>query len=153
VPPLLHVRRAATRPAIAARTQPRRLLVARIVERTTGYEGAARIAGDPAKTLVGRWRRQSTWWVPASGGGNIQVRILHSNLRLIYHAPNRARAVQVLYRWLTYCADADIPEFTRLTPPSPPDGSSCLPTSTPSACRTAHRSDQPRDQGSQACIG
>ena len=35
-------------------------------------------------------------------------------LRLIYHAGDRARAEQALYRWLAYCADADIPELTRL---------------------------------------
>ena len=31
------------------------------------------------------------------------------DLRLIYHAPDRARAEAALYRWLLYCADADIP--------------------------------------------
>jgi transposase len=28
--------------------------------------------------------------------------------------PSRARAEQALYRWLAYCADAGIPELTRL---------------------------------------
>jgi transposase len=36
------------------------------------------------------------------------------DLRLIFSCPDRARAEQALYRWLTYCADADIPELTRL---------------------------------------
>ena len=36
------------------------------------------------------------------------------DLRLIYHSGDRARADGLLYRWLTYCADADIPELTRL---------------------------------------
>ena len=36
------------------------------------------------------------------------------DLRLIFHNPDRARAQQALYRWLAYCADADIPELTRL---------------------------------------
>jgi transposase len=40
--------------------------------------------------------------------------IAAQELRLIYHAPDRARAEQALYRWLTYAADADIPELTRL---------------------------------------
>jgi transposase len=40
--------------------------------------------------------------------------IAAQDLRLIYHSPDRARAEQALYRWLTYCADADIPELIRL---------------------------------------
>ncbi len=40
--------------------------------------------------------------------------IAAQDLRLIYHAPDRARAEQQLYRWLTYCADTDIPELHRL---------------------------------------
>ncbi|MCA1835619.1 MAG: ISL3 family transposase [Actinobacteria bacterium] len=40
--------------------------------------------------------------------------IAAQDLRLIYHNPDRARAEQALYRWLTYCADADIPELIRL---------------------------------------
>ena len=40
--------------------------------------------------------------------------IAAQDLRLIYHSPDRARAEQALYRWLSYCADADIPELTRL---------------------------------------
>jgi transposase len=36
------------------------------------------------------------------------------DLRLIYHSRDRARADGLLYRWLAYCADADIPELTRL---------------------------------------
>jgi transposase len=40
--------------------------------------------------------------------------IAAQDLRLIYHAPDRTRAEAALYRWLTYCADADIPELTRL---------------------------------------
>ncbi|MDN5760613.1 MAG: ISL3 family transposase [Tomitella sp.] len=36
------------------------------------------------------------------------------DLRLIYQAGDRARAAEALYQWLTYCADADIPELTRL---------------------------------------
>ncbi len=40
--------------------------------------------------------------------------IAAQDLRLIYHSPDRARAEQALYRWLSYCADADIPELARL---------------------------------------
>jgi transposase len=36
------------------------------------------------------------------------------DLRLIYHSRDRVRAQGLLYRWLTYCADAQIPELTRL---------------------------------------
>jgi transposase len=36
------------------------------------------------------------------------------DLRLIFACPDRACAQQSLYRWLVYCADADIPELTRL---------------------------------------
>jgi transposase len=36
------------------------------------------------------------------------------DLRLIFSAPDRVRAEQAMYRWLTYCADANIPELTRL---------------------------------------
>jgi transposase len=40
--------------------------------------------------------------------------IAAQDLRLIFRAPDRARAERALYRWLTYCADADIPELARL---------------------------------------
>jgi transposase len=40
--------------------------------------------------------------------------IAAQDLRLIYHEPDRNRAAAALYRWLAYCADADIPELTRL---------------------------------------
>ena len=40
--------------------------------------------------------------------------IAAQDLRLIYHSPDHARAENALYRWLTYCADTDIPELTRL---------------------------------------
>jgi transposase len=36
------------------------------------------------------------------------------DLRLLFSCPDRARAEQALYRWLSYCADAAIPELTRL---------------------------------------
>jgi transposase len=40
--------------------------------------------------------------------------IAAQELRLIFHAPDRARAEHALYQWLTYCAEANIPELTRL---------------------------------------
>ena len=36
------------------------------------------------------------------------------DLRLIFHCEDRSQAAQALYRWLAYCADADIPELSRL---------------------------------------
>jgi hypothetical protein len=33
---------------------------------------------------------------------------------LIFASPYRPRAEQTVYRWLSYCADADVPELTRL---------------------------------------
>jgi transposase len=40
--------------------------------------------------------------------------IAAQDLRLIYAAGDRARAEQRLHRWLTFCADTDIPELHRL---------------------------------------
>jgi transposase len=40
--------------------------------------------------------------------------IAAQELRLIFSCPDRARAEQHLYRWLAYCADANIPELVRL---------------------------------------
>jgi transposase len=40
--------------------------------------------------------------------------IAASDLRLIFHCPDRARAEQALYQWLAYCADSNIPELIRL---------------------------------------
>jgi len=49
---------------------------------------------------------------------------------------NLARAQQALSRWLAYCADANIPELSRLARTSTPGGPSCWPTSTPPGCPT-----------------
>ena len=43
--------------------------------------------------------------------------IAAQELRLLYRCPDRARAEQHLYRWLTHCADTDIPELHRLARP------------------------------------
>jgi len=40
--------------------------------------------------------------------------IAAQELRLIFSVPDRARADKAFYRWLVYCADAAIPELTRL---------------------------------------
>jgi transposase len=40
--------------------------------------------------------------------------IAAQDLRLIFSCPDRARAAAALYRWLAHCADAQIPELTRL---------------------------------------
>ena len=40
--------------------------------------------------------------------------IAAQDLRLFFACPDRGRAEQALYRWLAYCADAGIPELTRL---------------------------------------
>lgn len=40
--------------------------------------------------------------------------IAAQELRSIFSATDRARAAQAFYRWLVYCADADIPELSRL---------------------------------------
>ena len=40
--------------------------------------------------------------------------IAAQDLRLIYQNGDRDRAPAALYRWLSYCAEADIPELTRL---------------------------------------
>jgi transposase len=40
--------------------------------------------------------------------------IAAQELRLLYRCPDRARAEQHLYRWLTHCADTEVPELHRL---------------------------------------
>ena len=40
--------------------------------------------------------------------------IAAQELRMLYRAPDRARAEAHLYRWLTHCADAEVPELRRL---------------------------------------
>jgi hypothetical protein len=65
--------------------------------------------------------------------------IAAQELRLIYHSPDRARAEQALYRWLNYCADADIPELIR---------SSTLYTARRRPCPTSRRSRTRRGNSS-----
>lgn len=46
--------------------------------------------------------------------------IAAQELRLLYHCPDRERAEQHLYRWLTHCADAEVPQLDRLARTSTP---------------------------------
>ncbi len=52
--------------------------------------------------------------MPADDEQLARTSIAARTLRLIFHCPGRARVEAHLYRWQTYCADADIPELTRL---------------------------------------
>jgi transposase len=60
--------------------------------------------------------------------------IAAQDLRLIFGCDDRTHAAQALYRWLTYCADSDIPNCPG---PSTPGTPNCWPTSTPAASPTA----------------
>jgi len=40
--------------------------------------------------------------------------IAAQDLRLLYRSPSRDQAEQKLHRWLTHCADSDVPELARL---------------------------------------
>jgi len=57
--------------------------------------------------------------------------IAAQDLRLIYSARGRADAEQRLHRWLTFCADTDIPELHRLARTIDSGDTNCWPTSTP----------------------
>ena len=59
------------------------------------------------------------------------------DLRLIFACPDRPQAEQALYRWLAYCADAEIPNCPGWPAPSTPGAPSCWPTSTPAGSPTA----------------
>jgi hypothetical protein len=43
-----------------------------------------------------------------------RTRVAAQDIRLIFQCGDRAQAQEALYRWLAYCAEADIPELTRL---------------------------------------
>ena len=75
----------ASRPTIASAAQPHRPLVARIVERATGHEGARGDIGEPAKVLAGHHgapedmagpglRRQEHRFEPCPGAAPATVR-------------------------------------------------------------------------------
>jgi hypothetical protein len=72
------------------------------------------------------------------GGRRPQLRDQHhldrrQDLRLIYGAGDRAQAEQRLHRWLTFCADSDVPELHRLAGTIDSWRPELLPTSTPAA--------------------
>ncbi len=97
----------------------------RIQQQLTGHRGRT---GDPLFGIRRLLRRAHTHhsqrsWARLLAGLDTgdtadeqlaRTWIAAQKLRLIYHCRDRARAQQELYRWLAYCADADIPELTRL---------------------------------------
>jgi transposase len=105
----------------AAADQVRR----RIQREQTGHRGRA---GDPLYGIRRVLRRgyghhsERSWAKLLAGldaGDTADEQLARTwiaaqELRLIFSCPDRARAEQHLYRWLAYCADAAIPELTRL---------------------------------------
>ncbi|MPZ70184.1 MAG: ISL3 family transposase, partial [Actinobacteria bacterium] len=97
----------------------------RIQREQTGHRGRR---DDPLYRIRRLLRRahthhsQRSWQRLLAGldaGDTTDEQLAHTwiaaqDLRLIFSCPDRARAAQALYRWLAYCADADIPELTRL---------------------------------------
>jgi transposase len=63
----------ASRPTIASAAQPHRPLVARIVERATGHEGARGDIGEPAKVLAPRGTRGHGGSRPPEAGAQIRT--------------------------------------------------------------------------------
>jgi len=97
----------------------------RIQHEQTGHRGRT---GDPLYGIRRLLRRrhdhhsEKSWARLLAGldaGDTVDEQLARTwvaaqDLRLIYLAGDRARAAQALYRWLAYCADADIPELHRL---------------------------------------
>jgi transposase len=97
----------------------------RIQREQTGHRGRA---GDPLYGIRRLLRRGHDHHSPRSwtrlltgldAGDTADEQLARTwiaaqELRLLFTNPNRARAEQHLYRWLIYCADAAIPELTRL---------------------------------------
>jgi transposase len=97
----------------------------RIQREHTGHRGRT---GDPLDGIRWLLRRSADHHTDRSwarllagldaGDTNDEQRartwIAAQELRLIFSCPDRVRAQAHLHRWLTYCADADIPELTRL---------------------------------------
>jgi transposase len=97
----------------------------RIQHEQTGHRGRA---GDPLYRIRRLLRRghdhhsQRSWARLLAGldAGDTKDEqlartwIAAQELRLLFSCRDRARAQHALYRWLAYCADADIPELARL---------------------------------------
>jgi transposase len=110
-----------TRLGFAAVDEVRR----RIQREQTGHRGRA---GDPLFGIRRLLRRgfehhsERSWTKLLAGldAGDTndeqlaRTWIAAQELRLIFSCPDRPRAQAHLYRWLAYCADAAIPELTRL---------------------------------------
>ncbi len=96
----------------------------RVQQDTHGHRGRT---GDPlygirrvlrlgADTLSGRvWDRLLIGLAAGDPDGQVTAAwIAAQDLRLLYRAPDRNRAAHLLHRLLTHCADANVPELTRL---------------------------------------
>jgi transposase len=96
----------------------------RVQQDTSGHRGRT---GDPlygirrvlrrgAEHLTDRgWDRLLAGLDAGDKGGHVAAAwIAAQDLRLLYRAPDRARAVGLLHRLLTHCADAGVPELVRL---------------------------------------
>ena len=97
----------------------------RIQREQTGHRGRT---GDPLYRIRRLLRRAAHHHTPRSWARLLagldagdtpdeqlaRTWIAAQNLRLIYHYPDRGRAEQALYCWLTSCADSGIPELVRL---------------------------------------
>jgi transposase len=97
----------------------------RIQQEQTGHRG---LAGDPLYGIRRLLRRRhdhhsARSWARLLAGLDAgdtadeqlaRTWVAAQDLRLIYQAGDRARAAETLYRWLAYCAEADIPELTRV---------------------------------------
>ncbi len=96
----------------------------RVQHETTGHRGRRddplyrirRLLRRRADRLTPHaWQRLLTGLAVGDTGQQIgRSWIAAQDLRLIYQAGDRARAEQRLHRWLTFCADTDIPELHRL---------------------------------------
>ena len=78
--------------------------------------GISRVLRRGADTLTDRgWQRLITGLDTGDAGGQVAAAWIDAqDLRLLYRAPDRARAEELLYRLLVHCADAHVPELTRL---------------------------------------
>ena len=96
----------------------------RVQHETCGHRGHA---GDPlygirrvlrrgADHLTARaWERLLTGVEAGDSGGQVAAAwIAAQDLRLLYRAPDKARAAHLLHKLLVHCADSGVPELARL---------------------------------------